>query len=526
MTIAFFCSLTSCSKSNSVVTDDSSSNSSEPAISVDKTDVVNSEKTSDETGAASATSESTATDEIKNSVDSGETSDSAAAIADTAESRGDATAATAEATSAGSSAGAAETAAAADEIISSRAYFDAPTAEEVGGADGFYSAVGDSIFDGESFFDFDYGDSVFEDSIADFAVDGSAGDLTVYSENPFVNPDYAISAGMLTGGEWCDNENWDYWLGLYNTNSQWATSARSWNMAAKRRFAVNVTAKGIAAENIIVELLDTSENTVWQARTDNKGNAYLFNTINAENQNASGYISVTVGSSTSVVAADKSFFQFDFEDEADTVNSLDLMLTIDTTGSMSDELMFLQYELEDVINRVKNNNNVDVNLSVNFYRDDGDQYVTLSNDFSSNIDSQLKKLNEQFADGGGDTPEAVDKALDLSINQSSWREKSTKLMLLVLDAPPHNQGNISSQIITMLQTAAGKGIRIIPVASSGIDKETEYLLRCYAAATGGTYVFLTDDSGIGGGHIEPTIGNYDVEMLNDLLVRIITDYIA
>ncbi|MBR5089579.1 MAG: hypothetical protein IK093_09125, partial [Ruminiclostridium sp.] len=74
--------------------------------------------------------------------------------------------------------------------------------------------------------------------------------------------------------------------------------------------------------------------------------------------------------------------------------------------------------------------------------------------------------------------------------------------------------------------AAKLGIRIIPVASSGVDTDTEFLCRCMAMATGGTYTFLTDDSGVGYSHLEPTIGNYEVEKLNDMLVRIITDYFS
>ncbi len=41
--------------------------------------------------------------------------------------------------------------------------------------------------------------------------------------------------------------------------------------------------------------------------------------------------------------------------------------------------------------------------------------------------------------------------------------------------------------------------------------------------TGGSYVFLTDDSGIGGDHIEPTVGEFEVELLNDLLARLIVE---
>jgi hypothetical protein len=70
------------------------------------------------------------------------------------------------------------------------------------------------------------------------------------------------------------------------------------------------------------------------------------------------------------------------------------------------------------------------------------------------------------------------------------------------------------------------GVRIIPIASSGIDKVTEFLLRSLSMATGGTYVFLTDHSGVGDAHIEPTIGPYEVELLNELIIRVINEYTA
>ena len=97
---------------------------------------------------------------------------------------------------------------------------------------------------------------------------------------------------------------------------------------------------------------------------------------------------------------------------------------------------------------------------------------------------------------------------------------------MVLDAPPHNTSSIRESLASSITDAINKGIRIIPVASSGVDKSTEFLLRTFAMTTGGTYTFLTDHSGIGGSHIEPTIGSYDVENLNDLLVRIINEYLS
>ena len=72
---------------------------------------------------------------------------------------------------------------------------------------------------------------------------------------------------------------------------------------------------------------------------------------------------------------------------------------------------------------------------------------------------------------------------------------------------------------------AAKGIRFISVVSSGADDDVEVLMRSFAVMTGGTYLFLTDDSGIGGTHQEPTDTQYDVEPLNDCMVRVIRDYV-
>ena len=79
-------------------------------------------------------------------------------------------------------------------------------------------------------------------------------------------------------------------------------------------------------------------------------------------------------------------------------------------------------------------------------------------------------------------------------------------------------------MIELASQAAEKGIRIVPITGSGIDKSTEYLMRCLALATNGTYTFLNNYSSIGNSHIEPSTDNYKVEILNNLLVRIIKSY--
>ncbi|MEZ4986299.1 MAG: hypothetical protein R2795_14880 [Saprospiraceae bacterium] len=64
-------------------------------------------------------------------------------------------------------------------------------------------------------------------------------------------------------------------------------------------------------------------------------------------------------------------------------------------------------------------------------------------------------------------------------------------------------------------------MQIIPISCSGVDKSTEYLMRCMALATNGTYTFVTDHSGIGNSHIEPSTDVYKVEYLNDVITRLI-----
>jgi hypothetical protein len=72
-----------------------------------------------------------------------------------------------------------------------------------------------------------------------------------------------------------------------------------------------------------------------------------------------------------------------------------------------------------------------------------------------------------------------------------------------------------------VREARTQGIHIYPVASSGVDELTEFSMRAAAQLTGGRYIFLTDDSGVGNPHIEPTIPCYFVTKLDDAILRMV-----
>ena len=353
---------------------------------------------------------------------------------------------------------------------------------------------------------------------------------SVYDYDRFVFPPEQqpeARAGLLTGGEWRDNDNFDFWCELVGGRQEWSGIADHWRLCTENRVFVRVTKDENPAENVTVKLF-AGEAKLWEAVTDNRGYAYLFATLDKSTQYVPTHITAERNGKQLAYAEYRGGGEclLKITEESPRAVGLDLMFAIDTTGSMGDELTYLQAELEGVIRRVTEDKQIPVRLGLNFYRDEGDEYTVRGCDFSEDIPKGISVINDQIAYGGGDYPEAVERALSCAIREQSWNTDNVKLLFLVLDAPPHDTKENAETLRALLAEAAEKGIRIIPVASSGVDTETEFLCRSFAAATGGTYTFLTDHSGIGGSHLEPTIGYYQVEKLNDMLVRIIEGYLS
>jgi hypothetical protein len=212
-------------------------------------------------------------------------------------------------------------------------------------------------------------------------------------------------------------------------------------------------------------------------------------------------------------------------DTADArVDKLDLMFVIDTTGSMGDEIRYLQSELRTIIaNVTEKHRGIDIRLGFVFYRDQGDDYVTYSVDFDRDIGKQQGKLAKQDANGGGDYPEAMDQALIRAV-QHQWRPDAVKSMFLVADAPPHNDK--FGRTWAAAEAARAKRIHITPIAASGVAGEAEYAMRAMAAATQSRYLFLTDDSGVGNAHAAPAIDCYLVTRLDALVRRVVDSQLS
>lgn len=333
-------------------------------------------------------------------------------------------------------------------------------------------------------------------------------------------------AGQLTAGEANDFSKWNYWMDIAVPALE--RYKNEWKFFPERRVSVqlvNKNKKPVVGEKL--KLVNDKNEVVWESVTDNLGNAELWiNPITNSEQNIGKYI--LKDQSNNIISNNPKEFKkgqnlIVVDKPCIEKRALDLAFVVDATGSMGDEIAYLQSELLDVLKKVESNlKNTKVRYGSVFYRDRGDEYVTKKFDFNEDASQLLSFIKQQNASGGGDFPEAVVEAMDVSVNELKWStENSTKIMFLILDAPPHQSEENIDKLFRYIKIASQKGITVIPLSASDIDKQTEYLMRTFALMTNGTYTFLTNHSGIGNNHIEPTVESYEVEKLNDLLLRLI-----
>lgn len=373
--------------------------------------------------------------------------------------------------------------------------------------------------------------SAESESTADTALESEAKESvadTESSDESVINQEQ-IQAGQITAGEWKDLDNWDFWKSL-KQEEEFSNMDNYWNYNLEKRIAVNVKSNSENIVDVPVSLLNFDNEIIWQSRTNNNGNAELWPMLKNNEQSNSKNFKIKIGNEIFNTIDEYNSKKVNYLSVANAIKSntnknIDIAFMVDATGSMGDELEYLKEELTDVIVRVKNKNeNATINLGAVFYRDNGEEYVTKKSEFSTNIEKTVSFIKKQSANAGGDFPEAVDIALDESINNLEWSEDATsRILFLVLDAPPHHDEQIVSNINSLISLASKKGIKIIPITASGIDKETEFLMRYMAIATNGTYVFITNDSGIGNDHLVASVGDYQVEFLNELMVRLINE---
>ena len=366
--------------------------------------------------------------------------------------------------------------------------------------------------------------------------DGMAAPGGDYGGAPGEGQGGGAEAGVVTAAEWNDLLNWDFWGKLMT--GDYSKMNGYWGFNTSKRIAVKLVGEGDApVVGVPVKLLK-GEECLWETISDNKGEANLWLAVNNVQDPVSvADCRVDIGGAVQPEApvvwkwdsAEEVVNTYSASPSASLSNTVDIAFIVDATGSMGDEISFLKSDLQSILTKVgEMETDRTIFTGTVFYRDsDGDEYLTKFSPFTTDISSTMGFIGEQYADGGGDTPEAVHSALEAALSDLQWHKAAySKMAFLILDAPAHrDHPGVIESLQKSVRQFASMGVKLIPVFCSSNEKECEFMCRQFAILTGGTYVFLTNDSGVGGDHIEASVGDYQVEHLNTLMVRLITKYI-
>ena len=295
-------------------------------------------------------------------------------------------------------------------------------------------------------------------------------------------------AFILTAAEWRDLDNWSFFMNLVNSEK---IAFPAYGVDPRCRVCVTVTgADGSPLRGEKVDLLSSDGSVLFSAVSGKDGKAYLFwgegetpaSVASGETKADVALRGDTSGEQGKKLAVAAEDVTLEKTAEAAAKTALQVSFIIDTTGSMGDELAYLQKDFASIAEDA----GVDgVSYSVNFYRDEGDEYVTKCNPFTGDIATVKSLLNDEYCAGGGDAPEAVDLILkDAITDNGDWSEECEKIAFLIFDAPPHT--GTEETVAGAIRSAASRGIRLIPVVASNSDRETELFGRAIAAVTGGT----------------------------------------
>jgi hypothetical protein len=220
------------------------------------------------------------------------------------------------------------------------------------------------------------------------------------------------SAGTLTAGELNDLGKWTLWTDIAQRDlNEWR---HRWHLSPLERYAAQlVTAEGFPVVGATVYLKDSRDSLLWQAQSDNTGKCELWSGLftGATGQQVASLQAIVDGRPHTLSHPTR------FQDGLNVVRVsrpcqapavVDIAFVVDATGSMGDEIRYLQAELGDVIAKTKDSlASSTLHLASVFCRDAGDAYVTRTSPLSANVAQTLDFIGQQCADGGGDFPTGV-----------------------------------------------------------------------------------------------------------------------
>lgn len=203
--------------------------------------------------------------------------------------------------------------------------------------------------------------------------------------------------------------------------------------------------------------------------------------------------------------------------------TVEVVFLLDTTSSMTGLIDGAKAKIWSIANKVlAGKPRPVVRMGLVAYRDKGDAYVTKVFDLTDNIDQVYTDLTALKAEGGGDTPEHVNKGLYDAINNIAWSadKKTLKIIYLVGDSPPHNEYTDTPKYDELAKSAIEKGIYVNTILC-GDNKDTAAVWQEIARRAEGEFLAVEQNGGV---KVVTTPMDAELATLNTKLVKSVVVY--
>ncbi|WP_020526305.1 carboxypeptidase-like regulatory domain-containing protein [Flexithrix dorotheae] len=319
----------------------------------------------------------------------------------------------------------------------------------------------------------------------------------------------------LTAAAWSDLDNWDLWMELL-IDYNWDYMENSLGFNLENRITTFIVTPGqLPVNNVEVKLYSKKDEVLWSGISDMEGKVELWPDI--YDLAPSDKFTVTVkaeGSDLKTFKAIRSggIYYLEYNVPVITPQNLDIQ-SIGITNN-TEEFRNIDKTISEIAQHLSlNNRNIEANMHTTYFTKSAQgQYI--------NQNEKARGMAEDLA------TTSFEDLLSKKINSADWSEKAcSKVLFLSLEEMPHRNNLNLPYLQKSIREASEKGIKIVPVVTKSIDKESEFLLRFMSMATGGTYIFLTDHLG-NTNYIKPTIGKYEDNKLEVVLKKLLEKYVS
>jgi len=176
---------------------------------------------------------------------------------------------------------------------------------------------------------------------------------------------------------------------------------------------------------------------------------------------------------------------------------VEVAFVLDTTGSMGGLIEGAKRRIWSIARRIgEGRPRPDLRIALVGYRDLGDEYVTRVHDLSGDMDEVYQNLSAFNANGGGDTPEHVSRALHDAVHRVSWSQGAgLRVIFLVGDAPPHVDYQDGFDYHRHVAEARQRGIVVETILCGG-DRQAAAVWQEIAARGRGHYAQIDGQGGM------------------------------